>query len=271
MNWLQGIFFGIVTGISEFFPISASAHKELLKYLFGATGNDPVLDLLCSLASLLALLTACRGLFEMIRRDQSMSQRGIRSRKSRGSWDMRIVRSAAIPMLIGYVVLTYVNSAFKSLPIISLFLLLNGIVFYIPSRMLQGNKDARSMSALDSLLLGITGALSAIPGFSRIALQTSVARARGADSTHALTWVFLLSVPALVIMCAVSLLSVFTGLGSITFTCGFLTYLLIFIATYTGSYLSVFVMKLLVQKNNTSLFSYYCWGASLFLFIMYLV
>lgn len=271
MNWLQGILFGLVTGISEFFPISAPAHMELLKYLFGVSGKDPALDLICSLASLLALLMAGRGLFDMVRRDMHMQQRGISARAYRGNRDMRIVRNAVAPMLILYVVLTYVNSAFTGLPAVCIFLLINGIILYVPSRMLQGNKDARSMSALDSLLLGLCGGLSAFSGISRIGLHISVSRGRGADSTHALNWALLLSLPALVIVSIVSLLSLATGFSSITFSCGFFTYLLVFLATFAGSYLSVFFVKILVQKNSISLFSYYCWGAALFTFIMYLI
>lgn len=270
MNWIQGILLGLITGISEFFPISAPAHRELMKHLTGVSGKDPVLELLCSLAALVALFTVNRGLFETIRRDHLQMQ--LRSRSARrGSRDLQVVRNAVVPMLIGYILLTYVTGSTITLPFISLFLLLNGVVLFIPSRLLQGNKDARSMSGLDSLLIGLTGALSSFTGLSRIALQTSVARIRGADSSNAVNWSLLLSIPALILSCIISLLSVFTGLGTIHFSCGVFTYILIFFSAFTGSILSAFFIKILATKNSLSLFAYYCWGAALFTFIIYLV
>lgn len=271
MNWLQGILLGVITGISEFFPISAPAHKELMKHLVGAKGNDPILDLLCSLAALLALLTANRSFFEMLRRDQRLTERHSRVKNNRGSRDLRVVKKAMLPMIFGYIFLTYISNNIVSFPVISALLLINGIILFLPTRMLQGNKDARSMSALDSLLLGLTGAISALPGFSRIALQTTVVRIRGADSTHALNWALLLSIPALITTTAISLLALATGFNGIRFSCGFFTYLLVFLGTYIGSYLSIFFVKILAHRNNLSLFAYYSWGAALFVFIMYLI
>jgi undecaprenyl pyrophosphate phosphatase UppP len=169
------------------------------------------------------------------------------------------------------ILISYVYKGDLNLLSAAAFLLINGIVLFIPSRMLQGNKDARSMSALDSLLLGLCGALSALPGLSRIALQTSAVRLRGADSSHALNWALLLSIPALAVTAALSLFSLFTGLGAIQFYCGFFTYLLIFFSTYLGSYLAIFFMRILASKNSLSLFAYYSWGAALFVFIMYLI
>ena len=174
-------------------------------------------------------------------------------------------------MLIGFVLLTYVTEKTVSLPSIAVFLLLNGVVLFIPTRLLQGNKDARSMSGLDSLLLGLAGALSAFHGLSRIALQTSAARIRGTDSNNAVNWALLLSIPALILSGILALLSVFTGFGIIQFSCNFLTYILIFISAFAGSFLSAFFIKILAAKNSLSLFAYYSWGAALFTFIIYLV
>lgn len=273
MNWLQSIVFGFVYGLSEFLPISAPAHKELMKYLFGVSGKDPLLDLLCSLAALFALIVACRGLFDAIRRDQRMALKGSRTyhRVYRGSRDLRIVKNAAIPMLILLVVFTYIADNVYSLPLISVFLILNGILLYVPSRMIQGNKDSRSMSALDSLLFGVIGGLSAFPGLSRVGLHVSVGRMRGADSTHALNWALLLSIPALAVICVLSLFSLFAGLGTISFSCNFFTYLLAFIGTFAGGYAAIFFLKILAEKNSFTPFAYYSWGAALFLFIMYLI
>jgi hypothetical protein len=75
--------------------------------------------------------------------------------------------------------------------------------------MLQGNKDAKSMSSIDSILIGAVGGLSVFGGISRIGCTSSVAVARGADRQQAIKWSLLLSVFALASLCCLDLYQLF--------------------------------------------------------------
>ena len=53
------------------------------------------------------------------------------------------------------------------LQITAIFLVLNAVILFLPTLLPTGNKDARSMSPLDAMLIGLSGVLGAVPGFSR--------------------------------------------------------------------------------------------------------
>ncbi len=272
MNWLQSILYGFVSGLSEFLPISSNAHQQILMHLFGIDVLDPVRDFVVHIALLLALVSACRTILEQVRRDYRIQQRakGRSVRQSRIALDMKLVKAAAAPMLIGMVVLTYLTNRTSNLISISVFLLINGIILYIPDRMLQANKDVRAMSGLDSLLIGLSGAISAFCGISRTGAMMSTAVARGADRQNALNWVLLLCFPALILLSAVDLVGIFTVQTDIAFWASFLSYILSGFTAYVGGYLSVLMLKYFTINKGISGFCYYSWGAALFAFIIYL-
>ena len=271
MNWFQAVLFGIISGISEFLPISASAHKAIALQLFGVDGIDPLRDLIVHIAVAAALITAAANLLETIRRERRMAANGTRvyNQVYRGNMDYRLVRSAAIPMLLVFLVLSYIIKR-VSLPLIALFLLINGIILYLPNRMLRGNKDARSMTRFDGILIGLGSAASAFTGISGIGMNVSIATMRGADQSHAVNWALLLSLPMLVLQILMDIISIFINLHSITLSAGFLGYVLIALFAYAAGYLAVGLIRFLGVKIGYSAFSYYCWGAALFSFSLYL-
>ena len=70
MNWLQSLIYGLVSGITEFLPISSSAHQIILQKMFGQSGADPLQNLLVHLALLFALFTGGRSFIDHLRRQQ---------------------------------------------------------------------------------------------------------------------------------------------------------------------------------------------------------
>ena len=272
MNWFESFIYGIVSGVAEFLPISSQAHQNLLMQLFGVEMRDPVRDLLVHLAILLALLSGCKVTLGHIRREQNqqLHNRNRYRHSSRLLLDMRLIKNAAVPMLIGMLIISYVFKQKNNLLLISLFLLINGILLFVPERMMQGNKDVRGMSAIDSLLIGISGALSSLPGISRIGSTTSTAIARGADRQCALNWALLLSIPALVILMGLDIISIFSTAGSLDVWGSLLTYLLSAVGAYFGGYASIMLMKFLTVRAGYYGFAYYSWGAALFAFLLYL-
>ena len=271
MNWLQCVLYGVTSGLSEFIPVSSKAHQALLQNLFGLDGSDALLNVIIHLAVLLSLITGCRNILEQIKRDSKLP-RITRHRHGsfRNNLDLRFVKSGAIPLITGLVIFTYISNAFQSMAFVALFLLLNGILLFVPCRMLQGNKDARSMSGLDAIFVGLFGALSAFPGLSRIGMMTSVSLARGADRQHALNWALLLNMPALALLTFIDLLIIIAGAQTFKFTV-FFCYILAGLGAYIGGYFGILIMKFRSIKAGFTGFAYYSWGAALFAFILYLI
>lgn len=268
MSLLQSVLYGLISGLSELMPVSSAAHQSFLRELFGAP-KDPVMDMLVHISVLVALYFGARNLIDTFRREQHLLVRRASGGIARGHL-FRFVRTAGLAIVVLLVVFTYTGSKSYSFLTVSLFCLINGFLLFIPGRMVQSNKDARHMTALDSILFGLFGALSAFPGFSRIGLCTSYAVARGADRQHALSWALLVSVPALVLMAIIDFIAIFTAAPAITFIT-VIGYVFAIAASFLGGYYSITIMKFLAVKVGYSAFAYYSWGMALFSFVLYLI
>lgn len=263
MNWFESILYGLISGITEFLPVPARAHQQIFTHLIGSGSAAPLCDLLVHIALLLALYTSARPLFASMRADRHMLRS---SRHMQGRIVTRLVKTAAPPMLVLLLFYPALGHIGDSLPALSVLLVLNGLILFIPNFMLQGNKDARSMSVLDSLLIGFFGGLSVFSGISRVGAATSVAVARGADKQHAFHWILLLSFPALLVLIGFDLISIISnGLSS-----NFLYCILAGAGAYIGGYFGVKLMRTTLCRLSYSGFAYYCWGIAMFTFILYL-
>ena len=271
MNWLQSIIYGLISGLTEFLPISSRGHQSLLLLLFGCDGHDPIRNLLVHGAMLFSVYSGCRSMIEQLRRENAaqLHMRG-RQNSPKRLIDLRLVKNAIVPMLIGILILTYIAGTNIDLLWVSLFFLINGIVLFIPDRMIHANRDARTMSLFDSVLMGVFHSLSVVPGFSGIGCTTTVAVSRGANLKKALEWALLLSIPAIILFMGIDTVSLFSFSGFGSFWNNFFGYILSAIGAYIGGYFGILFIKFLAIRNVFSGFSYYCWGASLISFILYL-
>lgn len=272
LNWLESLLYGLISGLSEFLPISSSAHQQIFLHIFGDEAQDPARDLIVNIALIASLFIAGRTLIEQFRRDNDHNSSHRRRRKnlSCNAYDVKLIKNATVPMLILMMIFSFVLSGTPKLFLICLFLLMNGIILFIPAHLPQGNKDARSMSLFDSFLIGLSGALSVFTGISRIGATVSFATGRGADRRYALNWALILSIPALFLSVGLDLLAVISAGGTIQFWSNLLTYILSAIGAFTGGYLSIILVKLINTNFGLTGFAYYSWGASLFSFIIYL-
>jgi undecaprenyl-diphosphatase len=266
MNWLESIVYGVITGVSELLPISSKAHQELAMLLFGVSQNDPVRDFFVHIAMIFALYYACASVFQQVRRSPRSGYQFV----TRQQVDNRFIRGAMLPMLIALIVIWYAVRGFDgNLLIYSGMFLLNGILLYIPGRMLQGNKDARSMSQLDSVMFGLIGGLGSITGVSRIGCQTGFAISRGANRQQALQWAFSLSMPALIALSLLDVLQMFSVDG-IPFWASFFAYILSAAGAFLGGYCTIKLGQLIMTRVGFFGFAYYSWGAALLSFLLYL-
>ena len=272
LNWFESIIYGFISGVAEFLPISSYAHQQIFLHLIGCESRDPIRDLFVHIALLSSLYTSCRTMIGQIRRDRAaqLRRRQFQYHNSRNLLDLKVVQNASICMVLSMLLFSFIFKATQNLLSICFFLLLNGIVIFLSGRTLQGNKDARSMSFLDSFLIGVSGSLSCLPGMSRIGLTTTCAISRGADKRFALNWSLLISISALILLCFTDFISIFLLTGTLNVWGNLFTYGLSAISAYLGGYLSVLILKIVVANYDFSKFAYYNWGSALFTFIIYL-
>lgn len=272
MVWIQNILYGFLSGFTEFLPVSSQAHQMLFMELCGIDAN-PVRDLCIHLASLASLLIGCRTMLLRLQRDWSYGRAGrLRNRRgnTKAAYDIRLIRTATVPMVIILLLRMISNSGIHALYMI-LFLIINGIILILPEYMRQANKDARSMSGLDGFLLGLAGSLSVLPGISRNGAIAALAVARGADRKHAVDWALMLSVPALIVISGLDVFAILSvGAGVISFS-SLLSYILATVTAFIGGYCGILFVRFWAVRLDFSGFAYYSWGMALFSFVLYLI
>ncbi|MBE6975751.1 MAG: undecaprenyl-diphosphate phosphatase [Ruminococcaceae bacterium] len=272
MNWLQCLLYGFVSGAAEFLPISAEAHRGLLRIMFG-TEASPLLELVIHIAVLAALIIACWPQLARLQRERHLAAIPPKRRRRQPDLDtlknFRLLKTAAAPMLIAFVFWFLTRKAASSLLIMAVLLTVNGILLYTPAFVPQGNKAAAKVSGLDGFLIGLGGALGVIPGISRVSGITMVGIHRGCDRRYILDVALLLSVPALVVLIVWDIiLLILAGAavsGGLLLGC-----FLALAAALPTAYLSIIFLRFLAVKVGFSGFAYYNWGAAMFAFILYL-
>ncbi len=272
MNWLESILYGLFSGFAEFLPISSPGHQILLKKVFGVTQSEPLRDLMIHTALLLAIIVSCGTYIVRIYRSlrNRRKGRGLRSEK-RIVYDYRIILAASFAMLPLMLFQGLFQGISNNFAMLALCFGLNGVLIYIPAHLAHGNKESIKMSGLDGILIGAAAAIGVIPGFSRIGGAMTCAISRGADKFKAYNWILLVSIPAVLFWL---LLDVFAwmsvGFLAVSFSV-FMNYLLCAVCAFIAAIAGIYLMRFLMFRLGFSAFGYYCWGAALLTFILYLI
>jgi undecaprenyl-diphosphatase len=259
MTYIQAIILGIVQGLTEYLPVSSSAHLVIVPFFLGWTFPEDqafAFDVLCQLGTLAAVIIYFwKDLIEII----VAFFKGIAARKpfetpeSRMGW---LLILATIPAgLAGISIKKYVEAAFAS-PVATGALLFGTAILLLVAE-LVGKKDRKltGINWLDALLVGIGQAVAIFPGISRSGATISVGMMRGFNRKDAAKFSFLLSIP---IMLAAGLYSAL-DLRHIAGLMSFLPVVLVgtVIAAIVG-YLSIKWLLSYVTHRPLTDFAIYC-------------
>lgn len=272
MNLLQSLLYGIVSGFTEFLPISSQGHQIFLKKVFGVSVSEPLRDLLIHIALLLAIIICSGTYLVKIRREMKTfrSNNGRRVDK-RVVYDFRLIRTAIYPMIAVLLLCNLIIDLSNSMAMLALLWAINGVVLYIPEHLPNGNKDSGKMSTFDGILLGLVCGISVIPGLSRIGTAISLTTARGAAKTKAYNWILIISIPVLIFLMIIDFIALISGgFGAINFM-SILGYLISSVSAFAAAVAGIYLMRFLTVRASLSPFGFYCWGAALLSFILYLM
>ena len=274
MSILKSILYGLVSGLTEFLPVSSRAHQGILRYLFGAGAKAPLQEFLVHIGILVAVYVCCREIISRLLAEQksiNTRRRRVHFIDKKSLYELRLLKTATMPLLL--VMLLHIATAKLegNLPAITVFLIINAVILFIADHSSHGNRDARTMSGLDGIVMGIGGALSVLPGISRTGVIASYTTIRGADSQNVANWAVLLAIPAMLLALCFDFVGIVTvGFSGITFS-AFVGYILAGGAAFCGSYAGISLFKMMLNHSGFSGFAYYSLGASLFSFILFLI
>lgn len=196
MDILAAIILGIIQGLTEFLPISSSAHLILIPWFFGWQPNGLTFDVSVHLGTTIAVLAFFWR--DWIRLAEE-AWNGLKERKPFSNQDRRLawflmvgtLPAVAVWLCCGEVIENSLRS-----PIITVFTLAGfGALLLFADRKSRKNREIGDYTWADSLWIGLGQAMALVPGVSRSGITISAAMLRNSKRTSAARFSFLLSTP----------------------------------------------------------------------------
>ena len=212
MSWLEAIVLGIAPGLTEFLPISSTAHLRIVPAFAGWEDPGAYFTAVVQLGTMAAVVIYFwRDLVRIVRTwFLSLSRPELR-----GELDARMgwyVIVATIPIVIfGYAFRDQIESGGRNLYLIGVMLIALGLVLLAADVTARRVRDVEQVTARDAIWVGLAQALALIPGTSRSGATITAGLFLGFKREAAARFSFLLSVPAVVLSGLYGLLEVFTG------------------------------------------------------------
>lgn len=278
MHLIQSILMGIVQGLSEFLPISSSAHlvftSNFYKVFKGIeviedTNQEIFLDIMLHIGTLIAVLIFFRK--EIMNIFKSMYY-GIKN-KDYSSNDFKmgvyILLGTLLTILVAYPLNEIAENLVFNPAIVGLLLIVTGFILLISEHLAKKITEKKEVNLKNSILMGLAQGLAALPGFSRSGLTIATGLFSGMDRATAARYSFLLSIPIIVIA------SIFYPLIKLDVT-EVVTYnwLAIIVGTIVSGivgYLCIKYFLKFVGKFSLSIFGYYCLLMGIFSFIFFII
>jgi len=190
----QAVVLAIVQGLTEFLPISSSAHLLLPSLMLGWPDQGLAFDVAVHVGTLAAVLLYYRA--DLLR----MADRWVRSlagaplcEDSRMVW---YIAMATVPAgLVGLLGGEFIEANLRSLPVIATTTLVFGILLGFADRRTHTTQAGRPLGLLQALLIGFAQALAPVPGVSRSGITMTAALLLGLSRQASARFSFLLSIP----------------------------------------------------------------------------
>lgn len=199
MNLLQSIVLGIVQGLTEFLPISSSAHQRIVPAFLGWEDPGAAFTAVTQLGTEAAVLIFFRVELWAIATTWLRSLRDPRLRMepdARLGWFLIV---ATIPIgLLGFAFRNDIETGARNLWLIGTVLIVFALVLGYADRVGRHERETDQLSVRDGVLIGLAQSLSLIPGVSRSGATMSAGLLLGLQRPAAARFSFLLAVPAVV-------------------------------------------------------------------------
>jgi undecaprenyl-diphosphatase len=258
MNILQAIFLGFVQGITEFFPISSTAHLKVIPVLLGWGDPGVAFTAVLQLGSIAAVLWY---FWKDLTRIIKGAARAI-ALSDYNDYDFCLcvgIGLGTLPIvffgvLIKLLIPDFSSSPLRSLGAIAIASILMSLLLGIAEKLGKRQRDFEKLTMVDGLLMGLAQSLALIPGVSRSGSTLTAGLLMGLDRETAARFSFLLGIPAITLAGLVELKDViglgFTGAGIASLAVGT-------ISAAVFSYLAIAGLLRFLKTQSTWVFIWY--------------
>lgn len=275
LNWLQSILFGLVSGAADIIPVSGQAHRLLLLKFFGVNQMPNLLALVLHLSVAAALYLSSQGQFVRMNRARALARIPKKKRKrpldTRSMMDWSLIKTMLVPTAIGLLLNSRVRGWSVNMFLIAGMLFVNGLILYIPQFLPTSNRDSRTLTRLEGVLMGLGAGASVLPGISTVGIMVSIASVCGIERLYGLNMTFIVKLFFLIGLMVYDVLTIITdGLGGLTVML-LAQYLFTGLLSFGASMFAIRLLRRLAPEHGFHTFGVYCWGLALFTFILNLV
>ena len=238
-DYFEAFLLSIVQGISEFIPVSSSAHLIILSKISNFNVSSLQLDISLHTGSLLAIIFFFRKDLLNIFNNKSLS--------------LLIILGSVPLILVGYIFFTSgIIESLRNLKTIAWTTLIFGILLFFADRTKVKNKIDNHLNFKNILIIGMFQILAIIPGVSRSGITITASRFLKFDRVESSKISFYLSIPALAGASTLSFIDIYKTNIELNFI-----FLFAVIFSFITSYLTIKYFLVYVKNFNLNLFVYY--------------
>ncbi len=253
MSALEAIVLGIVQGLTEFLPISSTAHLRIVPALAGWEDPGAAFTAVVQLGTMAAVLLYFRhDLWRILR----ASLTALRDPAARRTLDARLglfIVLGTIPIgLFGLAFKDQIETGARDLTLIGITLIVFGLVLLAAERAGSHARELDSFTPRDGWVIGVAQALALVPGVSRSGATISAGLFLGFERRAAARYSFLLSVPAVVLSGLFELRKISDGGGGAALPTAIAT-----LAAFVVGYASIALLLRYLAHHSTFVFVAY--------------
>lgn len=257
MSLLAAILFGIVEGITEFLPVSSTAHLTILESILGYRIDDVGIVAFTAIIQVGAILAALVYFREDIWRILKGWFVGLFAKDKRGmdykfGWAVII---GSIPIaVVGLAFKDKIEHGVRSLWLVAVALIIWSGVMWLADRTAKQNRHEKDTTWRDTFIIGLTQCLALIPGVSRSGATISAGLFRGLDRVAVTRLSFFLVIPALL---AAGALEAVSRASDIANGVGWTATLVATIVSFITAYIAIAWLLRFVAKHRFTVFIVY--------------
>lgn len=252
MSILQAIVFGAIQGLTEFLPISSTAHLILLPWAVGWPDPGLAFDVALHLGTLVALLLYFRSDWIALVTSALGIIRG-RTQAPDARMAMQIVVATIPGAIAGALFEHKVEDALRAPQVIALMLIALALVLVVAELMGRRKKSLDEVSWGDAITVGVAQALAIVPGVSRSGVTISAGLFRGLKRDTAARFSFYLSTPIIAGAVGKKFIDIMKEGASVDL----MPFVVGIVVSGIVGYLAITFMMRYLQTRTTYLFVYY--------------
>ena len=205
MSYLDAFLLAIIQGITEFLPISSSAHLIILSYIL-ETSSNLFYDVSLHLGTLIAVCAYFKNEIK-----DTFNQINVKKSIFSNNLITNLVISSLPTLLLGFLFVNFIDNNLRNTLVISVATIFFALVLYIATLRIPRKNELAEISLNEALIIGLAQSISLIPGTSRSGITISAGLLLGLDTKTATKFSFLMSIPTIGAIAAYQILSLDLG------------------------------------------------------------